>query len=346
MAGPYDTSPLGTGQNWVTKRGGLPPFVRAVAHALIRQGKSESDAIRIAIGVMQRAIKSGKWASLNGHASAKTLGKSGASVAHWDAMKTASNLASEATVSIDLAGPKGYEHGWKFVGTGTSAGISHPGFVKAHAKAVQQATDSHEKYGTGTSLIREHARRAAVKASAAKAKGDQEGFMRHAGAAMGFESAADAIDRSTTTNLSGGTVPTIDLAGGSTVDKMLPDMASVKKAAAKLNKLPPGLRKSMAARLQARAKQLGGSVNLAVPTDLRAAARRKAKAKGATLQGTSSYPTQTEPLWHKAIKAVGRGGADHNRIRQYLLGRGKQEGWTDPATAGWNPDGSLKGTSK
>jgi hypothetical protein len=49
----YDTSPLGDKKNWVTKVGGLPDFVRAVAHALIRDVHSESEAIQIAIGTMK-----------------------------------------------------------------------------------------------------------------------------------------------------------------------------------------------------------------------------------------------------------------------------------------------------
>jgi hypothetical protein len=47
MEAKYDTSPVGTAggrQNWVDKAGGLPPFIRAVAHALIRSGKSKAQA--------------------------------------------------------------------------------------------------------------------------------------------------------------------------------------------------------------------------------------------------------------------------------------------------------------
>jgi hypothetical protein len=56
----------------------------------------------------------------------------------------------------------------------------------------------------------------------------------------------------------------VDLASQS---QLLPDMAAVRKAAANLSKLPPALRKSMAARLAARAKQLGATLNLSVPAD-------------------------------------------------------------------------------
>ncbi len=57
----YDTSPLGMGKNWVSGVGGLPAFIRAIAHALIRNGHSESQAIQIAVGVVKN------WASGQGH---------------------------------------------------------------------------------------------------------------------------------------------------------------------------------------------------------------------------------------------------------------------------------------
>lgn len=63
----------------VHNSGGLPPFLRAVAHALIRDGKSESQAIRIAYGTIKR------WAAGGGSVSAKTRAKAAAVVAWWEA---------------------------------------------------------------------------------------------------------------------------------------------------------------------------------------------------------------------------------------------------------------------
>lgn len=78
----YDTSPVGHGgKNWVTKAGGLPPFIRAVAHALIRNGHPESGAIQMAIGVIKG------WAAGEGKVTAKTRAKAAATVAEWEAMK-------------------------------------------------------------------------------------------------------------------------------------------------------------------------------------------------------------------------------------------------------------------
>jgi phage head maturation protease len=75
----YDTSPVGHGgANWVTAAGGAPPFLRAVAHALIRNGRSESEAIQVAYGTIKR------WAGGGGNVTAKTRGKAAATVAWWE----------------------------------------------------------------------------------------------------------------------------------------------------------------------------------------------------------------------------------------------------------------------
>ena len=82
----YDTSPLGTGSNWVSKTdpiAGLGPFIRAIAHALIRNGHPESEAIAIAIGTVKR------WARGGGNVTPKTRAKAAAAVAEWEALKLA-----------------------------------------------------------------------------------------------------------------------------------------------------------------------------------------------------------------------------------------------------------------
>jgi HK97 family phage portal protein len=84
----YDTSPLGTGKNWVSGVGGLPAFIRAIAHALIRSGHGESEAIQLAVGVVKR------WAAGGGDVTAKTRAKAAAAVAEWDAKKLASHAKS------------------------------------------------------------------------------------------------------------------------------------------------------------------------------------------------------------------------------------------------------------
>jgi len=81
----YDVSPIGMGKNWVTGVGGLPLFIRAIAHALIRNGHSESEAIQLAVGVVKN------WASGEGHVTAKTRAKAAAALAEWEAKKAASH---------------------------------------------------------------------------------------------------------------------------------------------------------------------------------------------------------------------------------------------------------------
>lgn len=81
----YDDSPLSasTTDNWVARRGGLPPYVRAVARGIMKSGHatSESAAIEIAIGRIK------DWAAGAGNVTEKTRAKAAAAVAHWEALK-------------------------------------------------------------------------------------------------------------------------------------------------------------------------------------------------------------------------------------------------------------------
>ncbi|MCU0296964.1 MAG: hypothetical protein MUF33_00425 [Candidatus Nanopelagicales bacterium] len=82
----YDTSSLaskpGDDDNWIERAGGdLPSFVRAIAHALIRQGRPKSQAIAIAIGTIKR------WAAGGGDVTAATRAKAAKAVAEWEALK-------------------------------------------------------------------------------------------------------------------------------------------------------------------------------------------------------------------------------------------------------------------
>lgn len=113
----YDVSPLGEGKNWVTSVGGLPLFIRAVAHALIRNGHSESQAIQIAVGVMKN------WASGRGDVSAKTRAKAAKALAEWEAKKAAAHATpnkrsstGHAAVDQALAGLRGDKPGHPFHG--------------------------------------------------------------------------------------------------------------------------------------------------------------------------------------------------------------------------------------
>jgi hypothetical protein len=79
--------------------------------------------------------------------------------------------------------------------------------------------------------------------------------------------------------------------------------------------------------------------------DLSAAGRRSAAASGAAMPD-GSYPIKTKADLRKAIKAVGRGGADHDKIRKHIIARAKALGLEAMVPNNWNADGSLKGATK
>jgi hypothetical protein len=104
----YDTSPVGTPggrANWVDQAGGLPPFIRAVAHALLRKkGMTKSRAIATAIATIKR------WAAGTGNVSAATRTKAQKTIAEWERMKagtstkTNASAAALSTQVLDLFG--------------------------------------------------------------------------------------------------------------------------------------------------------------------------------------------------------------------------------------------------
>src|SRR5215469_2333558 len=58
-----------------------------------------------------------------------------------------------------------------------------------------------------------------------------------------------------------------------------------------------------------------------------------------------SYPIADAEDLDNAIHAVGRGGADHDAIRKYVIGRAKALGLSSQIPDNWGADGSL-GESK
>jgi hypothetical protein len=56
-----------------------------------------------------------------------------------------------------------------------------------------------------------------------------------------------------------------------------------------------------------------------------------------------SYPVADREDLDRAIRAVGRGGADHNAIRRHVIARAKALGASSEIPDNWNADGSLKG---
>lgn len=58
--------------------------------------------------------------------------------------------------------------------------------------------------------------------------------------------------------------------------------------------------------------------------------------------GSFSYPIGDADDLANAVRAVGRGGADHDAIRKYVVGRAKSLGLTSKIPDNWNSDGSLR----
>ena len=76
--------------------------------------------------------------------------------------------------------------------------------------------------------------------------------------------------------------------------------------------------------------------------------KRDALAKGQAMKNASgkpAYTIKTKADLRKAIKAVGRGGADHDAIRKHVIQRAEALGLSALIPANWNKDGSMKENS-
>jgi hypothetical protein len=69
---------------------------------------------------------------------------------------------------------------------------------------------------------------------------------------------------------------------------------------------------------------------------------RRMAASGAAMDD-ESYPIADKEDLTRAIRAVGRGGADHDAIRRHVIARAKALGAKSEIPDNWNADGSLKG---
>jgi len=82
-AAPFSTS---TTDNWVARAGGLPTYIREVAHALVRSGHSESDAIATAVATMKR------WAAGLGNVRPQVQAAAAKALAEWEAKRGAAHV--------------------------------------------------------------------------------------------------------------------------------------------------------------------------------------------------------------------------------------------------------------
>lgn len=154
--------PLGTHGLWGDKMAQLPAYIQNIAHAMIRDGHDESEAIQLAIGAVKR------WAAGGGKVTPEVRAAAGAAVAEWERLKTehnktkgagqhshsggteaqwptdgVDNLTQQVVPDVVKVGPHGYIHGWIFVGVpGVGDAVHHP----SHGKGVIEGHD--EKHVT------------------------------------------------------------------------------------------------------------------------------------------------------------------------------------------------------
>lgn len=75
--------------------------------------------------------------------------------------------------------------------------------------------------------------------------------------------------------------------------------------------------------------------------DFTAAERKKYAASGVAMPD-GSFPIPSKAYLRKAIKAVGRGGTDHDLVRKHITKRAAALGQEAMVPGNWNADGSLK----
>ncbi|MFF4403831.1 hypothetical protein [Streptomyces sp. NPDC001404] len=72
------------------------------------------------------------------------------------------------------------------------------------------------------------------------------------------------------------------------------------------------------------------------------AKQRRAMAGRGQAMADGSYPIRTRSDLRRAIRAVGRGGADHDAIRRHIIQRATTLGLASMIPATWSKDGSMK----
>jgi hypothetical protein len=85
---PADASPIGTPggrKNWVDQAGGLPRYIRMIAHALIRKGMTPQHAIATAVNRVRKLAA--------GSTNPKVKAAAAAAVAEWEAKKAKSHVS-------------------------------------------------------------------------------------------------------------------------------------------------------------------------------------------------------------------------------------------------------------
>lgn len=178
-----DTSPFSTStdDNWVSRAGGLPEYIRGVAHALIRTGRArdESHAIKIAVGVI-RDWAEGRTSNGKGHVHPQVQAAAAAALADWEAKRAKSRSSSHANdqEAVELAGafnsalhprvPSGQTGGGRFGSAPAGAAKTTATAVKPKAAAAPAKKTSPAASAKAQAAAKAAADRQALQAKRAK----------------------------------------------------------------------------------------------------------------------------------------------------------------------------------
>jgi murein L,D-transpeptidase YcbB/YkuD len=84
--------------NWVARGGGLPAYIQHIAHDLMeKRGKSESNAIQMAIGIVKN------WASGKGNVDANTRAAAAKALAEWEKLKAGARVKEAVYTSLGVS---------------------------------------------------------------------------------------------------------------------------------------------------------------------------------------------------------------------------------------------------
>ena len=102
---PMDTSPFSASRtdNWVSRAGGLPDYVRGVAHALLRKGraKDEATAISMAVGLM-KDWAAGRTSTGKGHVHPAVQAAAAKALAQWEKMRAHAHANTGEAVELSF----------------------------------------------------------------------------------------------------------------------------------------------------------------------------------------------------------------------------------------------------
>lgn len=83
-------------KNWVERAGGLPRYIRMVAHAMMRKGHPKSMAIGMAVGIVRN------WAEGKGDVSPKVRAAAAKAIAEWEAKRAKAHVTKSEDVGWNI----------------------------------------------------------------------------------------------------------------------------------------------------------------------------------------------------------------------------------------------------